>query len=438
MSADLFAAFATADDNHGKSGDVVQQPAGKAEEDLIGYNLPKQNITTSGRTVPGNQVSPLWKRDVDGSDVLFDAEDDFGEFEIANTSEEALAHSRAHVHTSHESTFSEQLIPDLLDDNNHTERSSRSTTALNFAKNPGTKEETNLSPSELGSREDESQDTWEEWSEFDNVQDVSEVRTSEQRFEKNENRASPSQATTNDEDEWEPFEDGQTEALPQRSLPVQSDTAPTDSVSILTPKPLSPSFERPTNVPPPSSLLQLMSAVFDQLHQANIANDISKPALATKVLLVYRTASRLAAGRSLRWKRDTLLSQSMRIGQAGTRGGMKLASVNKGETAKESRDSEEMIRDWTKNIHEYNTIIAQAGLPPQRLKMSAAPSLKMQKPSGSSDNKQCALCGLKRTERVVGIDVDTDDLFGEFWTEHWGHKDCYEFWYSNKGLLAQR
>lgn len=447
MSADLFAAFATADDKQEKSGDVAQPPAETIEGSLISHDLSGPIVTTPGRPLRGNRVSPLWKRDVDGSDVLFDAEDapiddDFGDFEIANPPEGAVVQSHAHHHaihhTIHESVVSEKLIPDLLADDNYTEEPSRPTTALTLSNKSDANEETNLSPINLESRE-EPQDAWEEWSEFDDVQNVIDVRTSKRHLGKHESQPFPPQETTNNnEDEWEPFEDGRTDKLPQESLPMQSDTAPNYSGSISGRKAAIPSFERPTNVPPPSSLLQLMSTVFDQLHQENVANNIPKPVLATKVLLVYRTASRLAAGRSLRWKRDTLLSQSMRIGQAGTRGGMKLASVNKGETAKESRDSEEMTHDWTKYVHEYNSIIAHAGLPPQRLKMSAAPSLKMQRYSGSSDTKPCALCGLKRTERLVDVDVDVDDLFGEFWTEHWGHKDCYEFWYSYKALLAQR
>ncbi|KIW16489.1 hypothetical protein PV08_06544 [Exophiala spinifera] len=448
MSADLFAAFVTADDNHGEVGDAIQPPLGKVEQDLDGHDFSVRNVTTPGGTAPGLQATPLWKRDVGGNDVLFDAEDepnveddDFGDFEIANASEGTAPHNQLH-HTSHESVSLGRLIPDLLDDGNHRKLSfSGPPTASTIVTNPGAINQTNLPPTKLETRSEGSQDqgTSEGWSEFEDAQNVDDVRTPEEPFKKPEDKPFPSQGTTvNDEDEWEPFEDGQTDMPPQPPPSVEPEIASTGSRPISTFQAAIPSFERPTNVPPPSSLLQLMSTVFDQLHQANVTNNISKPALATKVLLVYRTASRLAAGRSLRWKRDALLSQSMKIGQAGARGGMKLASVDKGEAAKESRDLEEMIHDWMKNIHEYNSIIAHAGLPPQRLKMSAAPNLRIQKSWGSSDIKQCALCGLKRTERLVDVDVDTDDLFGEFWTEHWGHKDCYEFWYSYKGLLAQR
>jgi len=141
----------------------------------------------------------------------------------------------------------------------------------------------------------------------------------------------------------------------------------------------------------------------------------------------------------MRWKRDTILAQSVRIGQAGKGGGMKLAAVNRSESTKEERDSEEMAHDWSRYLLEFNSILAQAGFPSHRMKLSASLSLKTVKHTSTSDlSKQCALCGLKRTERLSDIDVDVDDLFGEFWTEHWGHRDCCEFWYSYKDLLGHR
>jgi hypothetical protein len=50
----------------------------------------------------------------------------------------------------------------------------------------------------------------------------------------------------------------------------------------------------------------------------------------------------------------------------------------------------------------------------------------------------CALCGLKRDERIPKIDENVEDSFGEWWTEHWGHTECRQFWEDNMGLLGQR
>jgi hypothetical protein len=51
----------------------------------------------------------------------------------------------------------------------------------------------------------------------------------------------------------------------------------------------------------------------------------------------------------------------------------------------------------------------------------------------------CALCALKRDERILRVDEgDVNDSFGEWWTEHWGHTGCRIFWERNKDLLLQR
>ena len=50
----------------------------------------------------------------------------------------------------------------------------------------------------------------------------------------------------------------------------------------------------------------------------------------------------------------------------------------------------------------------------------------------------CPVCGMKRSERVVGVDEGVEDVFGEFWVEGWGHRACGEVWYAWKGMLGQR
>ncbi|EGE02453.1 hypothetical protein TEQG_01489 [Trichophyton equinum CBS 127.97] len=50
----------------------------------------------------------------------------------------------------------------------------------------------------------------------------------------------------------------------------------------------------------------------------------------------------------------------------------------------------------------------------------------------------CALCGLKREERVARVDDGVSDSFGEWWLDHWGHADCEAFWKSNAAKLDHR
>ena len=453
MSADLYAAFMAADDDQHKSGGVTKSTAGNTSEasssrDPKGPQGVSQTWDTPSRLGPQTEASSLWRRDAGGSDVLFDAEelgndDEFGDFETVSTprANVSVNHGLREGSSSNGMTTSEHLVPDLLHVDNVVVAPSGGSAAL-FPHGEELRIYEERRPPEATAQVEANklELAWEEdWGDLEHAQAHESLQRGPNDSRRQETQPPQPQTAPNDEDEWEAFEDGKLDHPAQQIPPKPPPTTLTRPQHESPPANAAPTFERPTNVPPPSSLLQLLSAVFEEIHQRNVADKTSKPDLAAKVLVVFRTASRLVAGRSLRWKRDTLLSQSMRIGQAGKSGGMKLTSVNKSENAKEERDAEEMIRDWLTHVHEYNTIIAQAGLQPHRMKISSSPSLKTFKYSGTSESsRQCALCGLKRTERLVDVDVDIDDIFGEFWTEHWGHKDCYDFWYSYKGLLGQR
>lgn len=455
MSADLYAAFMAADDDQYKSGGVTKSIAGNASEasssrDPKGPQGSSQTWDPPSRVSPQAEATSLWRRDANGSDVLFDAEelvndDEFGDFETVST-------PRANVSVNHgvsegssssntDITSSRELVHDLLDpDNVDVPPSTGSLALFPHIEELRVFDERRQPESTAQAKANKLESAWEEdWEDLERMQCHESLQRGPNDSRERDTQPVRPQTTPTDEDEWEAFEDGKLDRPAQQISPKPPPTTLTRPQHKSQPANAAPAFERPTNVPPPSSLLQLLSAVFEEIQQHNAADKPSKPDLAAKVLVVFRTASRLVAGRSLRWKRDTLLSQSMRIGQAGKSGGMKLTSINKSENAKEERDAEEMIRDWMTHVHEYNSIIAQAGLQPHRMKISSSPSLKTFKYSGTSESsRQCALCGLKRTERLVDVDVDMDDIFGEFWTEHWGHKDCYGFWYSYKGLLGQR
>ncbi|KAF4760052.1 hypothetical protein N7455_002795 [Penicillium solitum] len=262
-------------------------------------------------------------------------------------------------------------------------------------------------------------------------------------------------------DDWGDFSDGPSvkavKAVP-KSKPIPPPTAPSpatsSSVSGTTPP---AATVRPTNIPPPSVLLELFLDVFENLQKEAVlakshlrssappsssSNTISTTAL--NIHNVLQSAARVIAGRSLRWKRDTILSQSMRIGPArsGKAGGMKLNSVNKQENIKEEQDAVDVLTTWRERAVVFNAVLQAAGqrpIPtvpdPSGLKVITARAdqgaLKASHP--------CALCSLKRDERVLRVDESSvQDSFGEWWTEHWGHTACRQFWERNRNLLGQR
>ncbi|KGO76537.1 hypothetical protein PITC_088160 [Penicillium italicum] len=259
-------------------------------------------------------------------------------------------------------------------------------------------------------------------------------------------------------DDWGDFSDGPSVKPVPKSKPTSPPTVSSPAPSSFVSRATAPAATvRPTNIPPPSVLLELFLDVFENLQkeaalakselrssapQSSSSNTFSTTAL--KIHNVLQSAARVIAGRSFRWKRDTILSQSMRIGPArsGKAGGMKLNSVNKQETIKEEQDAVDVLITWRERAVIFNAILQAAGqrpIPtvqdPSALKVITARAdqgaLKASHP--------CALCSLKRDERVLRVDEqNVQDSFGEWWTEHWGHTACRQFWEMNRNLLGQR
>lgn len=446
MSADLFAAFGVEDNGppHPAQPNISRNDTSIGTRGSETNTLPQAHVSSTS----SQQGRPLWGEGVNGSEVLFDAEDakdddDFGAFETVGDANRAAPDSTIpqqyemhHGTTTDKHVEPQVLVPDLLDTDVHVSQSFKSGMNLSH------REELQSSRALQHGQDEKVLPAWDDdWGDFERTEPEHAGGPRKNSFDpvRDDKQLTGAESISAGEDDWEPFEDdkpSQRKGGPSKAS-VGHLNQPHAANALLEGQSLS--FERPTNIPPPSSLLQLLSSVFEELHTSHVENTISKTALAGKVLVVFRTASRIVAGRTLRWKRDTILAQNMRIGLAGTKGGMKLATVNKSESAKDERDSQEMMRDWTKHVLEFNSILAQGGFPPHRMKLTVAPSLKTLKYGSTSDaSKECALCGLKRTERLPDVDVDLDDLFGEFWTEHWGHKECGEFWYSFKQLLGQR
>ena len=466
MSADLFAAFA--DQITAESADVPVRGETKASASIspAKSRLGEQGFPPEERQIPAI-ASPLFQKDTHGSDVLFDAEDaqqedDFGEFEdVTSVAVVPQGHTSAAVcvlpdaiHTVEGHSLNGPLanldLLSLADEQGETRWKDTNATHDTECSRiwPGVKPVTTEE---------------EDWGEFENVQaraessqlpgsDIQGARKAIQR-DRRSLSVDPAQvggsygssndlettynATQKDDDEstddWDVFEDG-TPSPASAIAPGGSSSIKGTGEQKSTARPSN--TERPTNIPPPVMLLQMLSSTFDNIHSIHMNGLESKGAVACRVLTAVRVANRIIAGRTHRWKRDTILAQNMRIGQAGKSGGMKLATVNKGESVREQREVAELMSQWSKYTHEFHSVVAQAHKSANRLKMNAAPTLHVI--PGQDRSKQCALCGLKRSERITDVDVDTQDLFDEFWIEHWGHQDCSEVWYTYKHVLDQR
>ncbi|RAL00641.1 uncharacterized protein BO80DRAFT_425456 [Aspergillus ibericus CBS 121593] len=204
---------------------------------------------------------------------------------------------------------------------------------------------------------------------------------------------------------------------------------------------------RPTNIPPPSVLLELFPQLLDELRQeaTKARKDMQQKDqlenAASLIICTLKTAARVVAGRTLRWKRDSILSQSMRIGPArsGKSGGMKLNTVNKNEDIKEQQEAVDVLTMWRDRTALFNSIIQAAGRSPVQVIPENIRVMAFTTNQGALKAPHaCALCGLKRDERLPRVDGDVEDSFGEWWTDHWGHTECRQFWEKNRSLLGQR
>lgn len=246
-------------------------------------------------------------------------------------------------------------------------------------------------------------------------------------------------------DDWGDFTDGPS---------AQPAPIPSPSPSSLVSKSSAPEVTvRPTNVPPPSILLQMFLDIFESLHkdaivaQSALRSSASPPSsvsvTASNIHNTLQSAARVIAGRGFRWKRDTILSQSMRIGPARSgKGGMKLNSVNKQEHIKEEQDAVDVLVAWRERSAIFNFVLQGVGqrpIPavadPSALKVITARA----EQGALKASHPCGLCSLKRDERVLRIDEsNVQDSFGDWWTEHWGHTSCRQFWEANRDQLRQR
>lgn len=281
-----------------------------------------------------------------------------------------------------------------------------------------------------------------------------------------------------EDDSWEDFETTTTTPNPARAQPpTQSqddswadfdDSPPPRATQPTSSKPLKPTSSQsslpPTNIPPPIQLLTLFPPLFSSA-DSTLLTPLSKLDIPSRSTLLAHPAThqflraylssiavlaRIIAGRKLRWKRDQRLSQSMRIGPAaaGGKGGMKLAGLDKSEVAKEDREVLDTIRLYRAQIGKLRSAVASASAAPGVPKLPAVLEISETMPvkalkqgeGGITAREACALCGLKREERVVKLDDEgVLDSFGEWWSKDQGmHVQCLEFWGRESGKLRSR
>ncbi|ROW12280.1 hypothetical protein VMCG_00446 [Cytospora schulzeri] len=217
----------------------------------------------------------------------------------------------------------------------------------------------------------------------------------------------------------------------------------------------------PTNIPPPSILLSIFTELLEEAElklykptakQPQAVKDriYSDPATLSYLkgyIVLATVAARILTGRRLRWHRDKFLAQGMSISAAGSKGGMKLAGVDKAQTAREDREAADVVGVWRDYVGKLKTAVAQANIGMQKQPVKMEP-LKVPEINDHmavttakvvpTAPKACVVCGLKRDERVKGVDIDVEDSFGEWWIDHWGHRTCRNFWLRNEGRLRSR
>ena len=157
-----------------------------------------------------------------------------------------------------------------------------------------------------------------------------------------------------DRDEWPSMEDKPDrldEAMVEGSTVVATAPKPraTDQKKLSEVAPGSTTSDyttRPTNIPPPARVLELFLLVWQSLSAScKSTAPISSPTV-DQIVQSHVVCTRVLAGRSLRWKRDAHLTQSMRIGPASAGKGMKLQAINRHELAKEEQEAAELLRCW--------------------------------------------------------------------------------------------
>jgi hypothetical protein len=422
MSADLLAEFGLPmssghDDlkQAHKSSDVAPQQTRALIPDFPDASSVVSPVLKGG----GEPPEYLWHTDSNGADILFDASGDHYGLHVYDSEQEGAPAGSA-IHS--------QSLLDL---------------------------EGSIDPPQ-SSRGSESQNHEDDWGDFSTAISHEEPKQEELGLSAgaSSHEKVPDVVENAEKEEWDTFEDGDPTAVTQYTNSPPGVTSPANNQAMLQPQSQPrglPSTEkatavpavgesRPTNLPPPVILLQILPKVFECV--ADISNTEQSVQVCNAIIRAHTVASRLIAGRTLRWKRDNILSQSAKIGPAAAGrkgGGMKLAAIDKSESIKEEREVADVIQAWDRHAHFFNSTIHRAGI--QRPLMTLSENFRPRTAKADevlTSPHACALCGLKRDERIPEADINVDDSFGEFWIQHWGHRACKDFWNGNQALVPQR
>jgi len=273
-----------------------------------------------------------------------------------------------------------------------------------------------------------------------------------------QNKQSAVQAVQ-DDDAWDDFESVAPSTAPTTTIP----SLPKSTINIAAPaNPANASSLPPTNIPPPAILLSVFpslitsaqGALFDTL--AKLPHDQKQELLSHEATHQFLRGyiglsvvlAHIISGRKQRWKRDQFLAQGMRIGPAaaGGRGGMKLTGVDKSEAAKEDREVLDAVRQWRSVVGKLRSAVSGANIK-ATTKLPPIPEISEQMPvkvlkiteGGIVAPHACALCGLRREERVSKVDEGVDDSFGEWWVQGMNmHLLCKNFWDSHSEQMRSR
>ncbi|KAH8910140.1 hypothetical protein BR93DRAFT_993287 [Coniochaeta sp. PMI_546] len=294
-----------------------------------------------------------------------------------------------------------------------------------------------------------------EWGAFDDQPPKAAVQPQEPKPTTTRSSKNPTTETSAPNSDWA-WDDWSNPTPPPSSQPAN----PARTAS--SPQPGPP----PTNIPPPSVLLSIFPsllstapttlfkptasappAVKDRIHSSPATQAFLRGYLALATV-----AARLIAGRRLRWHRDRFLSQSMTISAAtggGKGGGMKLAGIDRSQSAREDREAADVVAAWRGVVGRLRTAVAAANaaaaakggvLGGRPLKVpELAEVMRVETVKGAlTAPRACVVCGLRRDERVAKVDFEVEDSFGEWWVEFWGHRECRNFWLEHEVALRSR
>lgn len=393
-------------------------------------------------------LSESLKEKVKDPNVLFDADDvsddggggqendDFGDFETWNAAPATVTAAPAQPNPSVKPlSFGMDLLG--LDDEPQVQTEAKAAPS----RSPQSNGKVRAPVSSSAAVQQQDDDFWDDF----------ETTSVPRQPQKQQNFSSKSHRQPELDDSWPDFEASPAASQSKPSPPVNAPKSPPDQL-------------HPTNVPPPIIILSLFPSIFAAADEA-LFTATSKLDLKSRTMLLAHPAShqflrgylgqmtvlaRVIAGRKLRWKRDQRLTQSMRIGPAaaGGKGGMKLAGLDKSEAAKEDREVHDTLRLYRTQIGKLRSAVTAANAAPGLPKLPSIPDIAETMPvkalkqseGGVTAREACALCGLKREERVVKVDDErVEDSFGEWWVQGMNmHVQCRDFWEGQERKLKSR